>query len=198
MCGRVCTITKHDLHWPIVQWFKHFTTNNHTIVTFWDDPSTSQINYNIGTVTKALYGDGLYTIPYIHTMSRREWHQHYSLFTEREHCYIIEYQVNFNKFRLVSTSAMRLNLSSLYKKKDTKLLVSPLPTDSTKCPYSTNFICQFQINFFLHFAPKKRKYCPIFYIYILLKNLFYLSTYLPTQYTLRGPVGKGETNTFLS
>jgi hypothetical protein len=43
-----------------------------------------------------------------------------------------------------------------------KILDSPLPTDSTKCPYSRHFIFQFQIKiFFFHFAPKKSKFCPI-------------------------------------
>jgi hypothetical protein len=71
-----------------------------------------------------------------------------------------------------------------------------LATDLTKCPYSTHFICQFQINFF-SFCKKKSKLCP---------NLLHLHThfvkyifcfYLPTRYP-PGPVGKGETNTFLS
>jgi hypothetical protein len=43
-----------------------------------------------------------------------------------------------------------------------KLIVSPLPTDSTKWPYSTHFICQFQIKIlFCSFCKQKSKLCHI-------------------------------------
>jgi hypothetical protein len=81
---------------------------------------------------------------------------------EQGRALLVGFQHRVNRLGVIRS---HLCQHSTIRPKITKMLVLPLPTDSTKCPYSTHFICQFQIKILFLFCTKKEQilsYCITF------------------------------------